>query len=333
MLGGGAARAILPPDTEPPSSMSADPLRPQPLIDPAALMSIRSLELRARTVVEGLRSGLHRSPYHGFSAEFTEYRQYSPGDDLRYLDWKVLARSDRLFLKKFEDETNLRCHFVVDRSRSMDYGSGSVLKGDYAATLAATLAMFLHLQGDAVGLLSFDEQVREFLPARQRPGHLRLLMLALEAVPAGRGTDVIGPLERAAELLRKRGLVIVLSDFLAPVERLDRALLELTAAGHEVELFEVSDPAEENFGFAQAALFEDAENGRSLHIDPAEVRADYLQRRSVHREALKVAAGRHGCGFHETRTDRPLELALLQFLEGRLNGRRIRRRAAQGGAA
>src|SRR5512133_3458781 len=131
------------------------------LIDPQALMSIRNLELRARAVVEGFWNGLHRSPYHGFSVEFTEYRQYSPDDDPRYLDWRVFARSDRYFIKKFEDETNLRCHLLVDSSPSMGYGSGSYTKTDYARTLAATLAYFLHMQGDAIGLLTFDEHVRD----------------------------------------------------------------------------------------------------------------------------------------------------------------------------
>src|SRR4051812_19032159 len=149
------------------------------LIDPQALMSVRSLELRARAVVEGFWNGLHRSPYHGFSVEFTEYRQYSPGDDPRYLDWRVFARSDRYFIKKYEDETNLRCHLLVDQSRSMDFGSRGYTKSGYAATIAATLAYFLHLQGDAVGLLTFDENVRDYLPARHRAGHLRQIMVAL----------------------------------------------------------------------------------------------------------------------------------------------------------
>src|SRR5476651_1587956 len=139
---------------------SSSPLPSAALIDPQALMSIRSLELRARAVVEGFWSGLHRSPYHGFSVEFTEYRQYTPGDDPRYLDWRVFARSDRYFIKKYEDETNLRCHLLADQSRSMDYGMRGYTKAKYAATLAATLGHFLDLQGDAVGLLTFDSEVR-----------------------------------------------------------------------------------------------------------------------------------------------------------------------------
>ena len=162
--------------------------RERSFADPKALMAIRNLELRARVVVEGFWKGLHRSPYHGFSVEFTEYRQYSPGDDTRYLDWRLYARSDRHYLKRFEDETNLRCHLLVDQSRSMDYGSLTYSKSDYARTLAATLAWFLHGQGDAVGLLSFDERVRDYLPPRHRHGHLRQLMLAL-GTPAGRAPD------------------------------------------------------------------------------------------------------------------------------------------------
>src|SRR5215467_9074658 len=157
------------------------------LIDPHTLMSIKDLELRARVVVQGFWHGLHRSPYHGFSVEFSEYRRYSPGDDPRYLDWRLYARSDRYYIKKFEDETNLRCHLVVDQSRSMNYGSVGYTKSQYANTLAATLAYFLSLQGDAVGLLTFDDKIRDYLPARHRPGHLRHLMLRLEREADGTG--------------------------------------------------------------------------------------------------------------------------------------------------
>ena len=151
-------------------------------IDPATLTRIRSLDLRAKLIVEGFWHGLHRSPYHGFSVEFTEYRQYAPGDDIRHIDWNVYARTDRHFIKKYEDETNLRCQLLVDHSRSMSYRSSEELmsKSEFGATLAATLALFLSQQGDAVGLTTFDEQILEFLPARNRLGHQRRLMLLLE---------------------------------------------------------------------------------------------------------------------------------------------------------
>ena len=161
-------------------------------IDPHTLMRIKSLHLRARVVVQGFLSGLHRSPHHGFSVEFSEYRQYSPGDDPRYLDWRLYARTDRYYIKRFEDETNLRCHLLVDLSRSMGFGSVEYTKVDYARTAAATLAYFLSMQRDAVGLLTFDQAISDYLPARYRPGHLHRLMVCLERAVAGTSTDLRG---------------------------------------------------------------------------------------------------------------------------------------------
>src|SRR5437764_1271222 len=258
-------------------STSSSLRRDEAFVDPKALMSIRNLELRARVVVEGFWTGLHRSPYHGFSVEFTEYRQYSAGDDPRYVDWRVFARSDRYFIKKFEDETNLRCHLLVDSSRSMTYGTRGYTKAQYAATLAATLAYFLYLQGDAVGLLTFDEGMRDFLPARHRTGHLRQLMLTLEKPAGGAATDLAAALKKIIELIRKRSLVVVFSDFLAPLDRLQPQLTALGACGHEVIVFQMLDPAELTFTFAGAAMFEDMETGRRLFIDPAAARNEYIR--------------------------------------------------------
>jgi uncharacterized protein (DUF58 family) len=243
-------------------------------IDAQALMRIRNLELRARVVVEGFWSGLHRSPYHGFSVEFTEYRPYTVGDDLHYLDWRVFARSDRYYLKKFEDETNLRCHLLIDLSRSMTYGSRGYTKAEYAATLAATLAYFLYLQGDALGLLTFDEHIRDYLPARHRPGHLRALLLALEKPAGGQATNLVAPLQRIVELVRKRGLMVLVSDFLAPIERLEKNLIALTACGHDVIVFQVLDQAELAFNFSEAMMFQDLESRRTLYIDPGAARRE-----------------------------------------------------------
>src|SRR5262245_210086 len=212
----------------PSSPFTSTTRRDEAFVDPKALMAIRNLELRARVVVEGFWTGLHRSPYHGFSVEFTEYREYTPGDDTRYLDWRLFARSDRYYLKKFEDETNLRCQLLVDQSRSMEYGSVGYTKSAYARTLAATLAWFLNGQGDAVGLFTFDESVRDYLPARHRHGHLRQLMLALEKNGAGRETNLNAPLRRVSELVRKRGLVALISDLLTSVDELETSLGRLT---------------------------------------------------------------------------------------------------------
>jgi uncharacterized protein (DUF58 family) len=300
------------------------------LIDPQALMSIRNLEMRARVVVEGFWNGIHRSPYHGFSVEFTEYRQYTPGDDPRYLDWRVFARSDRYFIKKFEDETNLRCHLLVDNSRSMTYGSRGYTKAQYAATLAATLAYFLYLQGDAVGLLTFDEQVRDYLPARHRAGHLRHLMLALEKPAAGKGTNLAPPLKRMAEIVRKRGVMVLLSDFLTPIERLEAELITITAGGHEVILFQVLDPAEMAFEFVTPMMFQDLESGRTLFIDPATARKEYLRKLEEHCAALRATCQRLGVACLRLATDHPLELALFDFMRERMQRRRnVRRFSSQ----
>jgi uncharacterized protein (DUF58 family) len=299
------------------------------LINPRALMSIRNLEMRARVVVEGFWNGIHRSPYHGFSVEFTEYRQYTPDDDPRYLDWRVFARSDRYFIKKFEEETNLRCYVLADNSRSMAFKSIGYSKAEYAASLAATLAYFLYLQGDAVGLLTFDEQIREYLPARHRSGHLRHLMLALEKPAAGHTTDLGIPLKRISEIVRKRGLVILLSDFLAPIDRLERDLTALAACGHEIIVFQVLDPAELGFDFQSAAMFQDVESGRTLFIDPASARKEYLRRLEAHCANLRSACERLGAAFHQLETTRPLELALFEVLRQRMRRRRMGRVSGQ----
>ncbi|MBI5772608.1 MAG: DUF58 domain-containing protein [Verrucomicrobia bacterium] len=292
-------------------------------------MAIRSLELRARVVVEGFWTGLHRSPYHGFSVEFTEYRQYTPGDDPRYLDWRLFARTDRFYIKKFEDETNLRCHLLVDNSRSMAFGSAGYTKADYANTLAATLAYFLHQQGDAVGALTFDEEIREYLPARNRPGHLRRLMLALEKPAAGVDTDLDAPLRRIAELVRKRSLMILISDLLAPPQALEQNLAALAACGHEVMLFHVLDPAELNFTFTQAAMFHDVESGRDLYVDPDAVRKEYLRRLTAHNEQVSAICRKLGVACVRFDTARPLELALFDLLRERMRqGKKIRRAGA-----
>ncbi len=288
------------------------------LVDPLALMSIKNLELRAKVVVEGFWNGLHRSPYHGFSVEFTEYRQYSPGDDLRYLDWRLYARSDRYYIKKFEDETNLRCYLMADNSRSMSYGSLPYTKAQYANTLAGTLAYFLYLQGDAVGLLTFDEQIRDYLPARHRKGHLRHMMLALEKPAAGAATDLAAPLKRMVEMVTKRGLMILVSDLLAPIAALEQNLISLTACGHEVAIFQVLDPAELSFQFDKAALFHDLESGRDIYLDPAMARREYLKKLEAHNAAAQAVCEKLGISYYRFPTDRPLELALHDFLRGRM---------------
>ena len=309
-----------------PSVIQTSPRRAQ-LIDTRALMQIRSLELRARIVAQGFWSGIHRSPYHGFSAEFTEYRQYVPGDDPRHLDWRLYARSDRYYVKKFEDETNLRCHLLLDQSRSMEFGSLDWSKADYAHTLAATLAYFLFQQGDAVGLLSFEENIRDYLPARNRPGHLRQLMLSLEKEAAGNSTDLTKPLKRIVELVNKRGLMVLISDLLAPVDELENQLGQLTASGHEVIVFRVLDPREVDFDFEDALLFHDAETEKDFFIDPRAAQKRYLTQFGEHDKVIRTLCHKLGAQYLPITSDQPLEQVLSDFLRQRRNrGKVIRRR-------
>src|SRR4051812_29424139 len=317
----------------PPSSTTRrrdDPARPGgSLIDPQTLMRIKSLQMRARVAVEGFIKGIHRSPYHGFSVEFSEYREYTPGDDPRYLDWRLYARSDRYYVKRFEDETNLRCYLVLDTSRSMGYRSGAYSKSDYARTAAATIAYFLSTQRDAVGLIAFEDKITEYLPARYRPGHLRRLMAALEREPTGRATDLAAPLEQIAATVRKRGLIVLISDLLAPVDTLRTRLGYLRSRGHDVVVLRVLDPAELQFGFTTPAMFHDVESGREVYIDPDGAREGYLRRFAAHAAEVERACVDLGIELETIATDRPLELVLFDLLKARMRrGRRPGRRAA-----
>ncbi len=300
-------------------------------IDPAALMRIKNLEMRAKVVVEGFFSGLHRSPFHGFSVEFSEYRPYTTGDDPRYLDWKLYARSDRCYIKRFEDETNLRCYLVVDRSRSMGYGSQGYTKSDYAATLAATLAYFLTRQRDSVGLLTFDEQVVELIGARYRPGQFHRLLTALERPPAGNATNLAAPLERIAQRVQKRGVIIFVSDLLAPLDLLEANLGYLRTRGHEVIVFRILDPAEIDFSFDRPAMFRDIESGRELYVDPEAARRQYLEKFGVHQHAIETICANLGIDFHQLTTDRALEFTLFDYLHARQRrGRHVMRSGSLG---
>jgi uncharacterized protein (DUF58 family) len=286
-------------------------------LDPSALMRIKNLEMRSKVIVEGFLTGLHRSPFHGFSVEFSEYRQYSPGDDPRYVDWKLYAKTDRFFLKRFREETNLRCYLLVDMSKSMSFGSGAITKIDYAKTCAATIAYFLWLQRDAVGLVTFDGAIGDILPPRYRAGHLHRLMMLLERAAGGTSTDLIAPLEQVAKTSPKRGIVILLSDVLAPVEAVKTRMGYLRSQGHDVILLRVLDPAEVEFDFKKESLFEDLETGRQLYVDPKSVRETYLKKFEAHAAELKRACDALGADLVNLRTDQPLELALFDFLSAR----------------
>ena len=301
------------------SSPHAEPVAG--FIDPATLMHLKSLELRAKHVVEGFMTGLNRSPYHGFSVEFTEYRQYSQGDDLRHLDWKLFARSDRYYIKRFEDETNLRCLLLLDTSRSMNFGSTGYSKSDYARTLAATLAYFLNSQRDAVGLATFSSEIDDYIPPRFRVGHLRRILVSLERAVEGASTHLSKPLEQIAERLNRRGMLVLISDLLAPLETLEMSLGSLAARGQEVIVFHVLDPEELNFDYAVPEMFEDLESHARLYVDPAAIRAEYLKRFGQHLAAIELICSRLGLTYHRLPTNSPLELALPEVVRVRMQSR------------
>lgn len=291
--------------------------KPPIFADPAALMRVRDLELRARAVVEGFWKGLHRSARHGYSAEFAEYRSYVPGDDIRYLDWKVLARRDRYFIRKYREETNLRSHVLLDLSRSMNYGSGSYTKLDYARTLAATLAVFLPQQGDETGLVTFDDGVRDYLPPRHRSGHLHAILAALGREALGKVAALDSPIASILSRGRGRGVVLVISDFLTPLADLSGPLSSLAVCGHDITLFQTLDSAEIHFPFDESADFEDMESGRSQMTEPSSVRDGYLSKFNAHQQGLKQLCATLGILHHLVPTDRPLEVALHAYLADR----------------
>jgi uncharacterized protein (DUF58 family) len=298
-------------------------------IDPATLMRLKSLELRARCVVEGFLSGIHRSPWHGFSVEFTDYRQYSPGDDIRYLDWRLFARQDRYYIKRFEDETNLRCYLVADFSRSMEYGTTGYTKADYARTALATLAWFLSRQHDAAGLVTFDEAVGEYLPARYRPGHLRRLMVALERATSGKRTQIAPSLEQIARLTPRRGMVVLVSDLLAPLDDLGRNLGFLRSRGHDILVVRVLDPREVDLDLSDSSIFQDLESGREMFVDPEAIRRDYRKRFAAHAAEIEQICRGQTARLLTVTTDQPLDRVLAELIQQqrRLAGRARRRPA------
>lgn len=292
--------------------------RDRRFLDPGVIARLGTMELKARTVVEGFLSGLHRSPYKGFSVEFAEYRQYLPGDDLNTLDWKVFARTDRHYVKKFEEETNLECHILLDQSASMAYrGSAPMSKLEYGSVLAASLAFLMSRQRDATGLIAFDEQIRFRLPAAARPGHLHALLLALERLQPGRLSDVGRPLHQLAEALVKRSLIVVISDLLDDPGPVVKGLRHLKFRGTEVVVFQVLDPNELNFPFKGAARFTDVETAEEVVADPVRARKEYL--RELAGLTLHYDRELRGAGidYVQLDTSQPLDFALLTYLSAR----------------
>jgi uncharacterized protein (DUF58 family) len=293
-------------------------------LDPEILSKISGMELRARTVVEGFLSGLHRSPFKGFSVEFAEYRQYTPGDDPRHIDWKVYGRTDRYYVKEFEEETNLHCHILFDLSGSMAGTSGKkspparLGKFDYATYLAASLAYFIFMQRDAVGFVAYDREIRLHIPAKARPGHLHHVLVELEKLRPG--TDLKeqpDTLHHIAEGFRRKGMVILISDLFCEVEPLTRALEHLRFRGHDVLAFQIMDEFELNFNFTQMTRFVGLEGEAPIMALPQAVREQYLKNLQKHLDSLRQACGVNRVDYTLLTTNQPLDFALQAYLAAR----------------
>lgn len=284
---------------------------------PELLARITSLELLARTVVEGFISGLHRSPFTGFSTEFAEYRQYLPGDDLRYLDWKLLGRTDRYYIKKYRADTNAQCHLVVDASASMRYATGGVSKLQYAQFLGGALAYLANKQQDAVGLIAFDEAVRTHVPAHSRTGHLRTVFGRLQQLEPGHETKLSKMLHEAAERITRRSMIIVLSDFYDEPDDIINALQHLRFKGNDTIVFQILDKNELDFEFTEPVLLEDAETTEQIHVMPDVLADGYRSTIRAHIERLREGCAQNRIDYELLTTDKPLDFALFSFLAKR----------------
>ena|SRR3990172_5348789 len=288
-------------------------------LDPIILSKIASMELRARTVVEGFIYGLHRSPYRGFSVDFAEYREYAAGDDIRFIDWKVFARSDRYYIKEFEEETNLSCHILLDKSASMGYKSNGISKLEYSSYLAASLGYLIFQQRDGVGLMAFDNEIRQFIPSRNKRGHLLSLLRYLEKVEPDSQTELTIPLHHIAELVNKKGMIILISDLLDDPETVLRGLQHVRFKGHDVIVFHVMDDAELNFPFKNATKFIDMEGDSEMLTIPTMMRDKYMERLNKHIETFKIGCGQLHVDYHLLNTAKPLDFALFSYLTHRSN--------------
>jgi len=287
----------------------------QRFLDPSVLAEISSLDLIAKTVVDGFVAGLHRSPDFGFSQEFAEYRAYSPGDDLRHVDWNVFARTERAYLKKYRGETNSLLTVLLDASNSMNYTSHKVTKSDYARYLAASLFyLAIHNQRDAAGLIVFDDEVRNYIRPSTRQGQVNRLLHGLELAEPRARTDFSKPMNHFQEFLRRRGLVLVISDFYGAPEQIIRTIEPLRFHGNEVVLFHVLDPGEIVPDVTKPVILVDLETRDHIEVTPEYARDTYRTRIEGHISALRDSARSAGMDYHLLVTDRPLDGALREYL-------------------
>jgi uncharacterized protein (DUF58 family) len=291
---------------------------PRRFLHPETIARITRLDLRARHVVEGFISGMHKSPFFGHSVEFVQHREYVAGDDIRHLDWKVWSKTDRFFIKQFEEETNLRCTLVVDVSESMHYGRGALNKYSYGCTIAACLGYLLLRQQDSVGLVSFDADVRQIVPSRSQHTHIDALVKAMDVSRPREKTDLEKILRRVAETTSSRGLIILVSDLLADREPLFKGLEMLRHRRHDVLVFHLMDDDELNFPFAGTTRFEGMEELPSLTCDPRSLRDGYIEALDEYLVEVRRGCAGHGIDYSLVRTSDYLDAVLSKFLHHRM---------------
>ena len=290
----------------------------QKYLDPQVLARLQGLQLRARLIVEGYVAGVHRSPFHGFSIEFAEHREYTPGVDPRHIDWRVYGRRDKLYVKQYEEETSLRCYLLLDRSGSMAYKHRAPLsKLEYGCFLSASLAYLMAMQHDAVGLITYDTGVGAHIPPRQGQGHLRVLLEHMEKTEAGGETSLSDTFHQLAETIRRRALVVVISDLFDDPQRLVEALKHFRHKKHEVIVFHTLDPAELTFPFDDITSIEDMENRREVMSDPRAFRKAYLEGLDTFLKTIRSGCEEAQIDYSLAETDKRFDLFLGAYLARR----------------
>ena len=284
------------------------------ILTPEIISRLNNLSLKARFVVEGFIVGLHKSPYHGFSVEFSEHRAYGAGDEIRHVDWKLWGKTDRFFIKQFEEETNLKSYLLVDQSLSMTYKSKNMTKLEYAQILAASLGYLMLKQQDAVGLTLFDDRIRVNIPARSKRSHLNIILSKMQNINAGPETTIAPVLHKTAEAIKKRGLIILISDLFDDPDKVLSGLQHFRYKGHEVIVFHVLDPQELTLDFTQRTRFRDMESGEEIVTDPWHIQSDYQKSMEQFCDYMKSMCRQRNIDYIRLSTDSPLDMALSEYL-------------------
>lgn len=283
-------------------------------LHPEVVSRLKNMSLRARLVVEGFITGLHRSPYHGFSVEFSEYRQYMPGDEIRHIDWKVYGKTNRFYIKQFEEETNLKSYLLLDSSGSMGYASNKVSKLNYASYLAAALTYLMIEQRDAVGLVTFAQKIKSYLPPRSMKSYLHQILRELEHIQCSETTDVSNTFHEIAERIHRRGLIIILSDLFDEPDKVISGLKHFRHKNHEVIVFHILDPMEIHFNFKRNALFKDMETGEELTTQPWHIKTEYRKKVKQFIENYKRQCRLNNIDYVLLDTSWDFDRALMEYL-------------------